>query len=94
MDRDEFLQNLKVKIDELNEAIDDLEAKVEQAEGMVKDAYSEKIDLLRAKREQLEERLFAIASASKESWADLKQGAEEAFEALKSAVDDAVAHWK
>jgi hypothetical protein len=89
--RDAYLQKLKGKMDEWNAEIDKLEAKGNQAAGDAKLAYLKRIEDLKAKRAKAEQKTAELRQAGGDAWEDLKNGVEDAWNALGEAVKSAAA---
>lgn len=82
-ERDAYVQKLKAKLDEWNAEIDILAAKAEQAEAEAKIEYHKRLEDLRAKRGELEEKIAELQQAGEGAWEDLKQGLENSWDILK-----------
>ena len=82
--REAYVQKLKAKLDEWNATIDKLQEKADQAEAGAKIAYEKQLADLRAKREDVDEKLSEMEQAGESAWEDLKQGLENSWEILKA----------
>lgn len=82
-ERDAYVQKLKAKLDEWNAEIDILAAKAEQAEAEAKIEYHRRLEDLRAKRGELDEKIAELQQAGEGAWEDLKQGLENSWDILK-----------
>lgn len=87
--RDAYVQKLKAKIDEWTADIDKLSAKAEQAKADAKIKYQQELEELRAKRQELEDRIANIQSAGESAWEELKQGVESSWEVWKASFSRA-----
>lgn len=92
--RDAYVEKLKAQIDKWNADIDGLQAKANQAGADAKVKMQKHIDDLKAKRQELEEKIKPIQKAGGEAWEDLKSGANQAFKALGEAVQAAKSRFK
>ena len=82
--RDAYVQQLKAKMDEWKNEINELEAKAEQAKEEVETQYRQQIDEYRAKRKEIEDKIAEMEKAEDGVWEDLKEGIENSWEWLKS----------
>ncbi len=92
--RDEYVEKLKIKLDEWNAKIDQLQAKADQVKPDLKTEYQKQILNLKEKRARAEEKLDELGKASKSAWEDLKAGAETAWEDLAQAVKAATSRYR
>jgi hypothetical protein len=84
--KDAYVKKLKAKIDEWNAEIDKLAAKAEQAEADSKIAYHERLDDLRTKRKDMEDKMAALQQAGEGSWQGLKQGLEQSWDVFRESL--------
>ena len=87
--KDAYQKKLEAKLIAWNVEIDKL---VDRAEGLKADTrlkFRERIEKIRDKRQKAKTRLKALQSASGDAWDDLKEGVDEAFDALGDAVKSA-----
>lgn len=84
--RDEFVQNLKDKMDEWNEEINRLEIKIEQTEGEAREEYEKQLEKLQEKRAELKRKKEELLQASEDAWHELKDGVENAWSGLEQAI--------
>jgi len=92
--RDAYIEKFKSQLDQWNAKIDPLEAKAREAGADAKIEYQRQLDELRARRDEAQAKLDQVRNASGEAWEDIKQGADDAWNACKHAVEDAVARFK
>lgn len=81
--RDAYVQKLKARLDEWNAEIDRLAAKADQAEAESRIEYENRMEDLRAKRKDVEDKMTELQQAGESAWKDLKQGLENSWEILK-----------
>ncbi len=84
--REAYIQKLKAKLDEWNAEIDKLAAEVDQAEADSKIEYDKRLEDLRARRKDLEEKLAELQQAGDSAWNDLKKGVENSWIILKESM--------
>ena len=84
--RDEYVAQMKVKLDEWNAQIDELEAKARQARAQAAHKHQERIAELKRKRDQAQGKLKEIQAASEGAWEGLKLGAEQIWDDFKSTL--------
>ena len=87
MNRDQFVEKLKSQLDEINEDVDALEARVEAAGDAVSKKYREQLDEAKAQRATAEQKLAGIRAAGDDAWEDLKGDAEHTWKAFKQSVN-------
>ncbi|MGB5677450.1 MAG: hypothetical protein WBN36_06525 [Gammaproteobacteria bacterium] len=92
--RHEYIEKLKIKLDEWDNDIDELEAKALKTKSEVKYEVEDQVKSLRLKRDLARMKMSEIKDASEEAWEDLKEGADEAWLSLKEAMDKAWSHYK
>ncbi|WP_035271615.1 sll1863 family stress response protein [Desulfonatronum thiodismutans] len=83
--RDAYVQRLKAKVDEWNADIDKLTAKADQAEADAKIKCQQKLEELRSKRQELEEKIVDLQSAGESTWEELRQGVESSWGVWKAS---------
>lgn len=87
--RDAYVEKLKLRLDEWNADIDKLAAKAALAEAEAKIKYQNQLDDLRAKRDDVRDKLLAVQQAGEGAWEDLKEGLENSWEILKMSFNTA-----
>jgi len=87
--RDAYVEKLKARLDEWNADIDKLAAKTAQAEADAKIGYQNKLDNLRAKRDDVKDKLLTVQQAGDGAWEGLKEGLENSWEILKMSLNKA-----
>jgi hypothetical protein len=87
--KDAYVKELKARIDKWNAEIDKLAAKAEQAEAESKIGYHKRLDDLRTKRKDMEDKMAAVHQAGEESWQGLKQGLEKSWDAFTESLTKA-----
>ncbi|MDZ7762427.1 MAG: hypothetical protein U5L00_19535 [Desulfovermiculus sp.] len=92
--REEYIQDLKERLDELNNKIDELQLQGKLAEMESKQEYEQHVQKFTAKRDEILDRLQKMRNSSDEAWEDLRKGVDQAWSHLKEAFDQARSHFK
>lgn len=92
--REQFIETLKNKLDELNEDIDRLEAKAKDASGKAEKKYEEQLEDVREKRTELKHKLTEVRASSEAQFEKLKLEAEHAWKALQNSFSYFKSHFK
>lgn len=85
--RDEYVEKLKVKLDEWNADLDKLEAKAAHVKDDLKEKYHEEIKMVQEKRGDIKGKLKELISCSENAWEELKFSAEEVGKKLNEAIE-------
>jgi chromosome segregation ATPase len=85
--RDEFVEQLKNQLDELNAQVDEIEGKIQKTQSDVKAQYDEKLNLLRQQRQASQDKLNEIIAAGEDKWEALKDQAEHTWKAFQHSVN-------
>jgi len=92
--REEYVQQLKNKLDEWNAKLDELKLQAKLAEMENREKLDMEIETYQARRDEIRARLEEMRTSGEEAFDDLRQGAEQAFEALKESFYNARSHFK
>lgn len=92
--RDQFIESVKSKLDDLNAEIDRLEGKVNDASGEAKKKYQAQLEEVREKRTELKKKLTELRNASEAQWEKLKLEVEHAWKAFSNSVNYFKSHFK
>ena len=84
--RDAYIQRLKAMLDDWNAEIERLTAREDKSGPDAKVEYHKKLDDLREKRDDLEDRIDAMQKAGDDAWEDLKFDLESSLEFLKDGL--------
>jgi uncharacterized coiled-coil DUF342 family protein len=90
--RDEFIEQMKARLDEWNAEIDALAARARQAGAEAQARYHDDIERLRRRRDETRRRLEELQYASEAAWDSLQQGLDDAWELMRKALRDAQRH--
>lgn len=80
--RHEYVEKIKLQLDEMNKKIDEWQAKKEQASGTAKEEYAEKLATFRERADAARAKLREIRESPDEHWEELKAEMEKIREAL------------
>jgi len=88
-DRDAFVATLKSKLDQANEQLDELEARLQEVNADVRQQYQQEMDGLKARRDAYKQRAQELEAAGSDAWMDLRSGLDEAWQNLTDALEKA-----
>lgn len=92
--RNEFIEKMKERLDDLDENIEDLKKRGDKFEGEARKEYENRLHDLREKRREAKRKLDDIRSASEEKWQQFKDEAEHAWKALGNSFNYFKSHFK
>ncbi|MFW5815630.1 MAG: hypothetical protein ACOCVP_02120 [Wenzhouxiangella sp.] len=84
--REQFIETLKNRLDDLNSEMDKLEKKADEASGKAEERYEEQLADMREKRAEMEDKLKELRAASEAQFDKLKLEAEHAWKAFQNSV--------
>lgn len=84
--RDEYVASLKKQLDAWNDDMARWEEKAKTAQAEMKERYKRELDVLNAQRELARYNLRLIEDASKEAFGELRKGADDAWERMRTAA--------
>src|SRR6185503_10602807 len=87
--RDEYVAKLKKQLDAWNDDMARWEAKAKTAQAEMKERYKRELDVLNAQRELARYNLRLLEDASASAWTELRKGADEAWERMRTAASAA-----
>ncbi|QTP60598.1 hypothetical protein HNO53_18900 [Billgrantia antri] len=90
--RDEFVEQMKARLDEWNAEIEALAARARRAGAEAQTRYHDDIERLRRRRDETRRRLEELQYASEAAWDSLQQGLDDAWELMRKALRDAQRH--
>ena len=85
--RDEYVEKLKHKLDDWNEDIDELEAKADHVKADMKEKYQEELKVVHQQRETVKQKANELIESGEEAWEELRTGVEDAWHKLTEAID-------
>jgi uncharacterized coiled-coil DUF342 family protein len=92
--RDEYVRKMHGLLDKMNNEIDELSARAQEARADAREEYEEKIAQLRTRQEEARRKLASLRDSGEGAWQDLKAGVEMAWDVIGEAIDSARSHFK
>jgi hypothetical protein len=92
--KDEFIADMKTRIEAWNAEIDVLQEKAHEIKEDAKVKYEEQLVALRAARAEGEKRLEEMQAATESNWEQLKAETERAWDAFKDSFNTFKSHYK
>ena len=92
--RDEYVANLKTRLDRWNTDVTKWEVQAKSAQADMKKRYAKQLEEVRERREAALYNLKLIENASSAAWQDFTRGADEAWERMQEAVKKARTHFE
>jgi predicted nuclease with TOPRIM domain len=92
--REELVRTLQDKLEAWNARIDELEVQASLLEAEARTRQQERIEEIRRKRDELQERIDALGRAGDDARRDLEQGVSMALDALKEAFQSAASRFE
>jgi uncharacterized coiled-coil DUF342 family protein len=86
--KDEYVAQMKAKLDQWSAEIDELEAKARKKRAQGTQSYNEQLSQLRTKKDEASEKLKEIQSATEDAWQSLQAGTETLWEDLKTTLKE------
>ena len=92
--RQDYIQKLKLKLDEWNAKIDELEVQAKLAEMENREKYEAELSRLKEKRDELKDKIENMSESGEKAFEELRTGAEKAWESLSEAFNNARSQFK
>ena len=92
--KDEFVRKMHSELDQWNNEIDALVAKVDQTEEQVQTEFRQQIEALHSKRDEAHKQLYELEQAGESAWEDMKLGIEMALGDISEAMNSAISRFK
>jgi hypothetical protein len=86
--RDDYVAEMKVKLDVWNAAIDELEAKARKRQAQAAEDFTAQVNELKSKRDAATDKLQEIQNASKDAWEHLETGVERIWDDMKRTFEE------
>lgn len=92
--KEAYQQKIRAQLDKWSAEIEKLKAGAENTDADTRIKYQKKIQELRTMQEKAEKKLDELKESRGEAWEDLKSGIEEAKDALGKALQSAKSRFK
>jgi hypothetical protein len=92
--RDEYVEKMKVQLDQWNAEIGKWEAKAREAQAEARADLDRKIEAVRQQREQAMYQMKLLQGAAGEAWVEMMRGTDEAWARMREAFDKASSHFR
>ena len=92
--RQQFIEALKSRLDELNEDMERLEKRAQEARGEFEEKYAEQLAEMREKRDQMKDKLAELWASSEVHFERIKGEAEHTWKAFQNSVNYFKSHFK
>ena len=92
--RDEYVDKLKLQLDEWNAQVAKWEVKTKEAQAGARGEYEKRLQAFRLQRDQALEQLRRVQGAAGDAWIDLARGADDAWAKMKEAYEKARTHFQ
>jgi adenylylsulfate kinase len=93
-EKDAYVEKLKAQLDEWNAELDKLEAEARKADAETRLNYEKHMKELRRRSDEAQRTLTELRNAKDDAWEDLKQGAQTAWDVLKTSLSKATSEFK
>ncbi|MGF1542479.1 MAG: hypothetical protein ACFCU5_18890 [Pleurocapsa sp.] len=93
-DKKAYQQTMETRLSQIGAKIDELQARTQQAGADTRAKLEEQIEVLKAKRDNVNRRLEEFTAAGESAWESLKSGLQSAWEDLSGAVEEAGAKFR
>ena len=94
LQRDEYVEKLKVQLDHWNAEVAKWEAKAAGAQAELQAETAKRLEELRGRRDEALYQMRLLQNASADAWVDLMRGTEQAWKSLHDAFDRARTHFE
>lgn len=86
--RTKFVEKLSADMVEWDNQIEHLQDKMEDADPTAREQYAKSIHELQQKRDQAADKLKNLSTADDNEWEEIKKGAEQIWEEMKTMLKD------
>jgi TolA-binding protein len=87
--KEAYLHKLQVRLDEMNVELERLASRTRQLQIDARMRHAEQVEALEERRDALEKKIESLTAAGDDTWAPLKERADEALSALVAGMADA-----
>ncbi|APV52083.1 hypothetical protein BWI17_21880 [Betaproteobacteria bacterium GR16-43] len=91
--RQEYVDALKVRLDQWNADVAKWEAQAASAREDLRERYKKELDVVRARREEAQYQMKLLQGASATAWEEFTKGADEAWDRMQAAIAQASKHF-
>ena len=94
--KDDFINGLKSQLDQVNEGIDSLSKKAQNAQSKSKEQLQSQIANLKQKRDDAAAKIKEIGNASGDAWQNMQDGTRKMVSSLKDSLSktmDNIKEW-
>lgn len=88
-DRQHYVNQMKEKLDQWNDDIDELENKIKSAGSDMKEEYHENLKTLKKKRDEAAQKYEELQNTTDSAWEDIKDGFERAWKSISHSFTSA-----
>jgi len=92
--RNEYVEELKRKLDHWNAEITKWEGKARVAKTDVRIEYEMQLEALKKRREETEAKFKELQASGEGAWTEMKAGIDAAWKAMQEAFDKASSHFQ
>ena len=93
MTREQYVEGFKKRIDAWNADVTRWEGMAKEARAELQERLRRELDVLKAQRELASYNLRLLEGASAGAWAELRQGADDAWERMRLAAEAAATYF-
>ena len=94
MNKDEYVEKLKLQLDQWNVESAKWEDKARTAQAEIKTEYEKQLAALSARREEAMYQMRLLQGASSEAWKEMMGGADAAWKQMQDAFGKARSHFE
>ena len=92
--RDEYVEKMKVQLDQWNGEIAKWEVKAKEAQAEARVEFDKRLAAVRQQREQAMYQLRLMQGAAGDAWMEMMKGIDEAWARMREAFDKASSHFR
>ncbi len=85
-ERQQYVDQMKIKLDQWSKDIDQLEDKIKAAKSEVKDDYKKNLATMKTKRDEAAKKFEELQNTTDSAWGDVKDGFEQAWSSISHGV--------
>jgi uncharacterized coiled-coil DUF342 family protein len=93
-DKKSYLQKMADQLKQWDAKIDELKAKADKTKAESREEFLKQIDILRAKKKSVQDKLKQLQEAGDGAWDEMKTGLERSWTEFKGAFSNASAKFK